>query len=149
MPFVRGDLPVHLPADPQERQASSEREADDLEKLRRDRREQNAQHHGRGDAEDHPVADLGATREASGPTTIALSPASTTSIMMILMISSQFVRHHSGEATDRASFSKAVGPCALSPWLRLGGRAERIADARINGAQSARDWQLASQGRHS
>ena len=60
MPFVRGDLPVHFPADPQEQQASGEREADDLEKLRRDRREQNAQHHGRGDApEDHPVADLG------------------------------------------------------------------------------------------
>jgi hypothetical protein len=48
------------------------------------------------------------TREAARPTTMALSPASTTSIMMILTSSSQFVRHHSGVTTDMASVSRPV-----------------------------------------
>ena len=58
--------------------------------------------------EDHQLRTSAETREAARPTTMALSPASTTSIMMILTSSSQFVRHHSGVTTDMASVSRPV-----------------------------------------
>ena len=50
-----GDLPVHLPADPQQQDAAGERQADDGEQLHGDGGEEDAQHDRGGDApEDDP-----------------------------------------------------------------------------------------------
>ena len=58
--LVGGDLPVHLPADPQQQDAAGEHQADDGEQLHGDRREDDAQDDRGQDApKDHPGANLG------------------------------------------------------------------------------------------
>ena len=76
------DLAVHLPAHPQQQDAAGERQADDGEQLHGNGGEGDAQDHRADNApEDDLGAQLGATREAARPTTMALSPARTTSMM--------------------------------------------------------------------
>ena len=85
MRLALADLAVHLPAHPQQQDAAGERQADDGEQLHRDGGKDDAQDDGAGHApEDHLARISGGTREAASPTTMALSPASTTSMTMTL-----------------------------------------------------------------
>ncbi len=64
-PVTLADLPVHLPAHPEQQDAAGERQSHDGEKLRGHRREQDAQPNGRGHApKDHLLPDFG--RHARG-----------------------------------------------------------------------------------
>ena len=77
------ELAPHLPADPEQQHAAGEQQADERQQLRRDQREDDAQH-GRGDDADQDRLARAALGQAGRgePMTMALSPASTRSIMM-------------------------------------------------------------------
>ena len=92
-----GDLPVHFPAHPQQQEAAGEHQADDGEQLHGDARRRRCAGPPRAAMPQKMTLlriSLG-TREAASPTMMALSPASTTSIMMMLMRATKFWRYQS------------------------------------------------------